>query len=128
MTRYDQLRACVYDRVSAYRKRQQELCFLEHYLATRFADLDVAEVAAGTSYWSQFISSTVRFLLATDITAEALWQIPARKLSKPVNTRLLSAYQFDQLEQKFSAAFSGLWFSHIPKDKIGDLSTHRISA
>lgn len=56
MKAYYQERAPVYDRVYSYPERQGDLRFLEEYILQQFSELRVLEIAAGTGYWTQFLS------------------------------------------------------------------------
>ena len=56
MRSYYKERAPVYDRVYKYPERQTDLRFLESYRPRQFSGLKMIEIAAGTGYWTQFIS------------------------------------------------------------------------
>jgi demethylmenaquinone methyltransferase/2-methoxy-6-polyprenyl-1,4-benzoquinol methylase len=115
---YYKKRAPIYDRVYTYPERQQDLRFLEEYIENQFSQLNVLEVAAGTGYWTQFIATTAKIVLATDATLDTLKQINKRPFTKHVKTMLLDAFSLDELPQKFTGAFAGLWISHIPKQQL----------
>ena len=111
---YYRRRAPVYDDVYTYPERQDDLRFLEQYVSRQFDGNDVIEIAAGTGYWTQFVSQRARTILAMDITQEALAQIKGRHITCPIQTRVSDAYALDDIEEGFDGAFAGLWFSHIP--------------
>jgi ubiquinone/menaquinone biosynthesis C-methylase UbiE len=115
---YYRQRAPVYDRVYAYPERQDDLRFLESHIPQQFAGKDVIEIAAGTGYWTQFIAKSANSLVATDITAEALSQIRRRSGLGELTTCLVDAFELGSLEKTFSAAFAGLWISHIPMQDL----------
>ncbi len=117
MKGYYKERAPVYDRVYGYPERQQDLRYLEKYVSNQFSELEVIEVAAGTGYWTQFICRQAKFVLATDAMAEALAQIEKREIQGSVERRLVDAYSLDDIAERFSGAFAGLWFSHIPVER-----------
>jgi len=117
MLEYYRNRAPVYDRVYAYPERQRDLRYLEELVSTRFEDLDVIEVAAGTGYWTQFIAAGARSVLATDLTEAAMAQMKDRQLSPTVRTRIADAYRLAGLDSTFNGAFGGLWFSHVPMEQ-----------
>ncbi|MCB1760745.1 MAG: class I SAM-dependent methyltransferase [Gammaproteobacteria bacterium] len=119
MKRYYRDRAPIYDRVYAYPERQDDLRYLERYIPTQFAGLDILEVAAGTGYWTSFLSRTCRSILAIDTEPAVLRQLQSRPLACPVATRVIDAFQLDRLEQRFDGAFAGLWISHVPKQRLG---------
>jgi demethylmenaquinone methyltransferase/2-methoxy-6-polyprenyl-1,4-benzoquinol methylase len=118
LKRYYKDRAPMYDCVYTYPERQEDLRFLEDYIPSRFTGLDILEVAAGTGYWTQFLSCTARSILATDTASEALQQIYQRPLQCPVQLELVDAYALDRLPSTFDGAFAGLWFSHVPKQRM----------
>ena len=113
-------RAPVYDQIYSYPERQQDYRFLENFIPGQMQGLDVLEVAAGTGYWTQFIVEKAKSVLATDITIEALDQINTRPLKTQVSTKVLDAFNLYDLPLKFTAAFAGLWISHVPKQKLND--------
>ena len=117
MKDYYKERAPVYDRVYAYPERQDDLRFLEEYVSDQFEGKDVIEIAAGTGYWTQFISQYAKSILATDATIEALSQIEVRDLKCAVETRVADAYSMENIKGGFDGAFAGLWFSHIPVER-----------
>ncbi len=123
MKSYYKERAPVYDRVYAYPERQDDLRFLEEYIANQFINLSVLEVAAGTGYWTQFIASKAKSIFATDATSEALEQINQRPLAKDVQTAVIDAFALDEIGKSFNGAFAGLWISHIPKQRLMEFLT-----
>lgn len=120
MQAYYRERAPVYDRVYAYPERQDDLRWLETYIPQQFHGLDVIEIAAGTGYWTQFIAPVARSMLATDATAEPLQQVKQREQCAGVPTEVIDAYSLGFEQQRFSAAFAGLWFSHVPKQRYAE--------
>ncbi len=127
MKTYYKERAPIYDQVYSYPERQKDLRFLESYIPKQFKGLDVLEVAAGTGYWTQFITAQANSILATDATIGALEQIEKRPLIKPVSTKVIDAYSLYELKQTYTGAFSGLWISHIPKQRLNEflVNLHR---
>ncbi len=115
MKDYYRARAAVYDRVYRYPERQQELRFLEKYIAGRFEGREVLEVAAGTGYWTQFIAPVAKSILATDASAEVLALLQQRPETEGVICRQQDAYALHENGQNFDAGFAGLWISHVPK-------------
>ncbi len=118
MKNYYRKRAPVYDDVYAYPERQQDLRFLEDHVARKFTGKEVVEVAAGTGYWTQFIATGSRSVLATDMLAEPLEQVKNRAMSCPVGIKIVDAYDLPKLGRKFNGAFAGLWISHVPKQRL----------
>jgi SAM-dependent methyltransferase len=120
MKAYYKERAPVYDRVYSYPERQGDLRFLEEYIPQQFSKLSVLEIAAGTGYWTQFISKKSRSILATDATKEQLKELKKREFFCDVKTMVADAYSLESVAKKFEGAFAGLWLSHVPKQRRGD--------
>jgi demethylmenaquinone methyltransferase/2-methoxy-6-polyprenyl-1,4-benzoquinol methylase len=118
LKRYYKDRAPIYDRVYAYPERQDDLRYLEGYIPSQFAGLDIIEVAAGTGYWTSFLSRRCRSILAIDTESAVLQQLKSRPLRCPVETRVLDAFELDRLTCTFDGAFAGLWLSHVPKQRL----------
>jgi len=125
---YYRKRASYYDSVYAYPERQDDLRFLEDYIAKQFTALDVLEVAAGTGYWTQFIAAEAKSVLATDTVIESLAQIEKRSMPKAVPIKIVDAYSLAEIGREFSAAFAGLWLSHVPKQRLAEFlgSLHEV--
>jgi ubiquinone/menaquinone biosynthesis C-methylase UbiE len=120
MKSYYRKRAPIYDRVYTYPERQRDLRFLEDYIPKQFTGLNVLEIAAGTGYWTQFIATQAKSILATDAVIESLTQIEKRPISKPVPIKVLDAYSLTEIPRKFNGAFAGLWLSHVPKQRLSE--------
>jgi demethylmenaquinone methyltransferase/2-methoxy-6-polyprenyl-1,4-benzoquinol methylase len=121
MTPYYRERAPVYDAVYGYPERQADLRFLESHVAGIFRGHHVLEVAAGTGYWTQFISKQAKSILAADREPAQLEELERRDLHCNVEPRVLDAFHMDRLVDEgrsFSAAFAGLWLSHVPKQRM----------
>ena len=116
MADYYKERAPVYDRVYGYPERQADLRFLEAHLQEVFRDRRVLEIAAGTGYWTPYISKSAKSILATDREVAQLDQLLKRRCECPVDTRIQDAYHMDRLVDEgksFSGAFAGFWLSHV---------------
>ena len=118
MKDYYRDRAPYYDRVYDYPERADDIAFLKSTIPPRFSNIDVLEVAAGTGFWTQFISTTARNIVATDVVQEPLQELSKRDLPDTVQTRIVDAYHLASLEQKFGGAFIGLWLSHVPIERM----------
>lgn len=118
MKEYYQERAPVYDKVYSYPERQDDLRYLEDFVTRQFTGLDVLEIAAGTGYWTQFISREAHSVLATDAVREPLDVLMGRKLPDTVVANVVDAYSLEGIPHTFSGAFAGLWLSHVPKQKL----------
>jgi SAM-dependent methyltransferase len=75
----------------------------------------VLEIACGTGYWTQFIASTAAHIVALDASRETM-EIARSRVSESKAVFLVGdAYSLSPALGKFSAAFAGFWFSHVPK-------------
>ena len=128
MNDYYRDRAPDYDAVFHYPERQQDLRYLESWVQSELEGRNVLEIAAGTGYWTQFMSRSAESIVATDVEEAQMKQITHRELLCPVELRSVDAYCLDQsLGQDFDAAFMGCWWSHVPRQRIAEFldSLHR---
>jgi len=116
MNSYYKDRAPVYESVYQYPERQNDLRELEAYILEQFNGKKVLEIAAGTGYWTCFLSVEASSVLATDVTVETLDELDKKAL-RNVETKQVDAYCLDDLPTDFDGAFAGLWLSHVPKQK-----------
>ena len=107
-------RAPYYDAVYLKAERREDIAFLSRHLPERLAGKEVIEVACGTGYWTQHIAPAVSRMVATDGTAEPLEFARLRPGAEKVVFEQADAYALPADLGQFSAAFAGLWFSHIP--------------
>lgn len=130
MKSYYRDRAPVYDRVYSYPERQRDLRCLEHYIPLQLAGRRVLEIAAGTGYWTQFIARSAQSVVATDAVPEALELAKRRPGIARVSFQIADAYHLNQIEGPFDGVFAGLWYSHVPKERVREflLSFHRLIA
>jgi ubiquinone/menaquinone biosynthesis C-methylase UbiE len=115
MQSYYAARAPEYDRVYLKPERQAELRAIENWLPPIFANATVLEMACGTGYWTQFIARSAARIVAIDAAPEMLRIAEARVPHDKVAFRVADAYSLPLDLGRFSAAFAGFWFSHLPK-------------
>lgn len=86
-----------------------------------FREQDVLEISCGTAYWTEAFASSVRSVVACDINSEVLDIARAKKWG-PARVEFIQAdsYALPDFARRFSGAFSGFWWSHIPKRRISD--------
>lgn len=123
MVSYYRERAPVYDRVYQYPERQADLRFLESHIPEVLKGRRVLEVASGTGYWTECLSTSAKSILATDRESAQLDLLSTRHLKCPVQTRIQDAYHLDRLVDEgitYSGAFAGLWLSHVPKQRLNE--------
>jgi SAM-dependent methyltransferase len=112
-------RAAEYERIYAKPERQADLATLRSHVTRLLADHDVLELACGTGYWTSLLAPVVRSILATDLSEEAL--ALARTKTYPagrVTFAHLDAYHPAGAPGRFTAAFAGFWWSHVPRERL----------
>jgi demethylmenaquinone methyltransferase/2-methoxy-6-polyprenyl-1,4-benzoquinol methylase len=87
----------------------------ETYLAGR----DILEIACGTGNWTQVLSKRGRSVVATDVNRSVLDLARAKPFDLDnVEFRIADAYELEQVDGTFDAAFAADWWSHMPKSSI----------
>jgi len=118
-------RAAEYESIYAKPERQADLARMREDIPALFAGRRVLEIACGTGYWTPLIAARVQAVVALDYNEETL--AIARSKSYPkgnVRFALGDAYALPDWEEKFSAAYAGFWWSHIPLGKIDSFLRH----
>lgn len=118
MQGYYAARAPEYDRVYDKPERQADLRAIEAWLPTVFEGSRLLEVACGTGYWSRFLAPVVQEMLGVDASAETLAIARARVTAAHARFAVGDAYRLPAGPGRFSAAFAGFWFSHIPLERM----------
>lgn len=80
-----------------------------------FSNATVLEVACGTGYWTRFIEPYATHIVAIDTSSETMDIAKSRVPEGKATFLVGDAYKFSPKLGKFSAAFAGFWFSHVPK-------------
>ena len=114
---YYTARAPEYDQVYLKPERQSDLREIERWLPPHFAGATMLEVACGTGYWTQFIAQSAAHVVAIDASPETMRVAEHRVPKDKVQFLIGDAYNLPQHLGKFSAAFAGFWFSHVPMAK-----------
>jgi demethylmenaquinone methyltransferase/2-methoxy-6-polyprenyl-1,4-benzoquinol methylase len=119
MASYYAARAREYERIYHKPERQDDLRKLRDFVESSFVGTDIFEVACGTGYWTEILARSAKSVMATDINEEVLAIARSKSMdARKVEFRIENAYTLPELPQKFTAGFSGFWWSHIPKAKI----------
>ena len=117
MQSYYAARAGEYDAVYRKPERQADLRQIEQWLPSVLAGEAVLEVACGTGYWTRFLAPVASSIVAIDSAPETL-RIAEQRVSAPsVVFHIGDAYALPRNSKRFSAAFAGCWFSHVPLDR-----------
>ena len=114
---YYAARAGEYDRVYLKPERQSDLRQIEQWLPSVLAGAAVLEVACGTGYWTQFIAPVASAVVALDSSPETLRIAKERVTAPNVEFHVGDAYALPRFARRFSAAFAGFWFSHVPLER-----------
>lgn len=112
-------RAGEYERIYAKTERQADLKRLRSFVEHAFAGADVLEVACGTGYWTEILARSAASVLATDINEEPMAIARSKRLDlEKVTFQNADAYALPSFPRRFSAGFSGFWWSHIPRCQL----------
>jgi demethylmenaquinone methyltransferase/2-methoxy-6-polyprenyl-1,4-benzoquinol methylase len=112
-------RAGEYEGIYQRPERQSDLRALASLVCAALAGHDVLEIACGTGYWTEAFAPVARSVLATDTSSEVL-ELARRKSYPPGRVRLAEAdaYAPHLMDGRFTAAFAGFWWSHVPREAI----------
>lgn len=108
-------RAPEYERIYQKPERQADLRALRSSVAHLFLDRSVLEIACGTGYWTEVLTTTARQVLATDINDEVLAVSRTKALGDTVLLARCDAFQLEQLAGDFDAALAAFWWSHLTR-------------
>jgi demethylmenaquinone methyltransferase/2-methoxy-6-polyprenyl-1,4-benzoquinol methylase len=118
-------RAHEYERVYDKPERQVDLASLRECIPWLLDGRDVLEIACGTGFWTQFVATRAASVLATDVNEEVLEL--ARRKSYPrdnVVFELLDIYSQQDLPRRFDAGLAAFWWSHVPRQGLGQFVDH----
>ena len=119
MEAYYARRAAEYESIYAKPERQADLARMRKDIPALFAGERVLEIACGTGYWTPLIAAQAHSVVALDYNEETL--AIARTKSYPKgNVRFTQgdAYALPAWKEKFSAAYAGFWWSHVPLSRL----------
>ena len=120
---YYAARASEYEAIYAKPERQTDLRDIERWLASGLVGETVLEVACGTGYWTRFDRPVAASVVAIDASTETLRIAQARVAAGHVSFEVGDAYALPRGGTKFSAAFAGFWFSHVPLQRRREFLT-----
>ncbi|HEY1794072.1 MAG TPA: class I SAM-dependent methyltransferase [Opitutaceae bacterium] len=117
-------RAAEYERIYARPERQADLGRLQAAVADGFRGRDVLEISCGTGFWTQSIAPVARSVVGLDLSPEVL-EIARAKAWDAGRVEFMEAdsYALPDLGRKFTAAFAGFWWSHVPRRRLGAFLT-----
>jgi len=81
----------------------------------------VLEIACGTGYWTAIAADVAQHIVAIDDSDDTL-AIAREKDLAPDKVEFCrgNAYALDTIVGTFDAGLANFWFSHIPRDRIGE--------
>jgi demethylmenaquinone methyltransferase/2-methoxy-6-polyprenyl-1,4-benzoquinol methylase len=118
---YYRRRAGEYEAIYSRPERQSDLLVLKKKLAELLKHARVLEVACGTGYWTKVIADAATSITATDASEEPM--SIARAKSYPKNNVAFAAadaYALPAGLGSFDAALAAFWWSHVPRQRIGE--------
>lgn len=112
-------RAREYEQVYLKPERQTELSTLRERLATLLRGETVLEIACGTGWWTQCVSESVRWIVATDFNHEVIRLASMKYYPRgKVCFCRMDAYHPAVAAGYFTGGLAGFWYSHISRQNI----------
>jgi demethylmenaquinone methyltransferase/2-methoxy-6-polyprenyl-1,4-benzoquinol methylase len=118
---YYRRRAAEYEAIYAWPERQADLAVLRMTIPDKLRGARVLEIACGTGYWTQLVADVAAAIVATDLAEETLAIARSKDYptTKPRFT-VADAYALPESLGRFDAALAVFWWSHIPRQRIGE--------
>ncbi len=119
MELYYAQRAAEYEQIYAKPERQADLARMRNDIPALFEGRRVLEIACGTGYWTPLIAAQAESVFALDYNEETL-AIARTKAYPRANVRFVrgDAYALPERRDRFSAAYAGFWWSHVPLSRL----------
>ena len=119
MELYYAQRAAEYEKIYAKPERQADLARMRSDIPALFEGRRVLEIACGTGYWTPLIAARAESVVALDYNEETL-AIARTKPYPRANVRFVQgdAYALPEWRDRFSAAYAGFWWSHVPLSRL----------
>ena len=106
-------RASEYDKIYARPERQEALQEVNSFLEKLFDGKEVLEVACGTGYWTEKLSTKAKRVLATDINEAVLDIAKCRDyFNRNVEIKNMDIFRISE-PRKYESLFGGFIWSHI---------------
>ncbi|AVG15115.1 class I SAM-dependent methyltransferase [Chromobacterium vaccinii] len=110
-------RVAFYDTVYEQPERALDLAWLRRWLPQQYFGRRVLELACGSGYWTQYLAPAARAYLALDVSPGALALAGQRPGVGGVAFAAAEIEALPKPAEPFDAAFAGLWFSHLPRQR-----------
>ncbi len=123
MQHYYDLRAPKYEEMYGFDnpRRRAELDAIEALVRKTFNNKAVLEIACGSGYWTELLSSVATSVTAVDTSKPMLEIASARNYPQDnVHFAICDAYNISAVAGEFNAALAGFWLSHVPKRRRKD--------
>ncbi len=121
---YYSCRASEYEKIYEKPERQDNLESLKSLVKDFFQNKSVLEIACGTGYWTEIISSCADSIVAIDSNKEVL-DIARSKSYNKNNIKFIvdDALSLSKINNTFDSSFCGFWLSHIHKNNMESFIT-----
>lgn len=117
---YYRRRASEYEAIYAKPERQADLAVLRQAIPAMLRGARVLEIACGTGYWTQLIADVATGVVATDLAEEPMRIARSKSYEKQPTFSPADAYALPESLGRFDAALAVFWWSHIPRQRIGE--------
>lgn len=115
---YYHSRAKEYDKIYSKPERQEELLTISEFIKEIFAGINVLEIACGTGYWTEKISSSAKLVTAIDVNKNVIKIAEERtRKNRNINYIVSDLYTFKS-EIEYDSLFGGFIWSHIPYEVL----------
>jgi ubiquinone/menaquinone biosynthesis C-methylase UbiE len=127
LVHYYRRRAAEYEAIYSKPERQADLAVLRDRIPGMLRGARVLEVACGTGYWTQLVAGVAAEVVATDLADEPMRIARSKSYSRNPVFVEADAYALPESLGSFNAALAVFWWSHIPRQRIGEFlkSLHR---
>ena len=111
--------ASEYEKIYEKPERQDNLELLKSLVKDFFQNKSVLEIACGTGYWTEIISSCADSIVAIDSSKEVL-DIARSKSYNKNNIKFIvdDALSLSKINNTFDSSFCGFWLSHLKKKNL----------
>ena len=120
LVEYYRRRAAEYEAIYAKPERQVDLAVLRQAIPAKLRGARVLEIACGTGYWTQLVAEVAAEVVATDLADEPMQIARSKTYRHPPRFEVCDAYHLPQSLGRFDGALAVFWWSHIPRERIGE--------
>jgi ubiquinone/menaquinone biosynthesis C-methylase UbiE len=117
---YYQRRATEYEAIYVKPERQPDLARLRAAITEKLRGRRVLEVACGTGYWTELVARVAAELVAIDLAEEPMRIARSKHYATSPRFVIADAYALPESLGRFDAALAAFWWSHIPRQRIGE--------